>query len=85
MSVFVDIVFDDSNSLSSAAFDEQIDADDDEEFDDDERMMELGVRETWIEENDEELEELIDGREDFMLQEYKSHLERFHMNNETIF
>ena len=29
----------------------------DEEFDDDERMMELGVRETWIEENDEELEE----------------------------
>mgnify|MGYP001314221554 CR=1 FL=1 len=29
----------------------------DEEFDDDERIMELGVRETWIEENDEELEE----------------------------
>ena len=29
----------------------------DEEFDDDERMMELGVRDTWIEENDEELEE----------------------------
>ena len=29
----------------------------DEEFDDDERIMELGVRETWIEQNDEELEE----------------------------
>ena len=29
----------------------------DEEFDDEERIMELGVRETWIEENDEELEE----------------------------
>ena len=29
----------------------------DEEFDDDERIMELEVRETWIEENDEELEE----------------------------
>ena len=28
-----------------------------EEFDDDERIMELGVRETWIEQNDEELEE----------------------------
>ena len=29
----------------------------DDEFDDDERIMELGVRETWIEENDEDLEE----------------------------
>jgi len=29
----------------------------DEEFDDEERIMELEVRETWIEENDEELEE----------------------------
>ena len=29
----------------------------DEEFDDDERIMELGVRETWIEQNDEDLEE----------------------------